>query len=149
MISVQMGKFVWLYLLNPRLSSMDTELAPLETAGIEVYKNMFNHGDIPITFGVVSSWRKPCFMVLDAFVILCDSISWNLQLMDMERVPWETAKIGIYENVLKSIMFRVFQEHYTSLKVYLNILCINCTTMVPTSVMQECGITIKCHIAML
>ena len=108
MISVQMGKFVWLYLLNPRLSSMDTELAPLETAGIEVYKNMFNHGDIPITFGVVSSWRKPCFMVLDAFVILCDSISWNLQLMDMERVPWETAKIGIYENVLKSIMFRGF-----------------------------------------
>ena len=33
---------------------MDMEFVPLDTAGIEVYKNMFKHGDIPITFVVVS-----------------------------------------------------------------------------------------------
>ena len=32
---------------------MDMELVTLETEGIEVYKNMFKHGGIPIIFGVV------------------------------------------------------------------------------------------------
>ena len=83
------------------LSSMDMELVPLDTAGIEVYKNMFKHGDIPITFGVVSPWSKLCFVFVDVVIILCDHISWTLQLMDVELVPLETAKIGIYKDVLK------------------------------------------------
>ena len=84
---------------------------------------MFKHGDIPITFGVVSPWSKLCFVVVDVVIILCDHISWTLQLMDVELVPLETAKIGIYKDVLKysdihirfwnckpmkSIMFRGF-----------------------------------------
>jgi len=40
-------------------------------------------------------------MVLDTLVTLCDYIFWTLQLMDVELVPWETAKIGIYKDVLK------------------------------------------------
>ena len=83
------------------LSSMDMELAPLNTTEIEVYKNMSKHGDIPITFGVASPWSKLCFVVLDALIILCDHISRTLQLMDVELVPWETAKIGIYKGMLK------------------------------------------------
>ena len=77
---------------------MDMELVPLDTAGIEVYKNMFERGDILITFGVVSPWSKLCFMVVDVVIILCDHISWTLQLMDMELVPLETP---IYKDVLK------------------------------------------------
>ena len=65
---------------------MDMELVPLDTAGIEVYKNMFKHGDIPITFGVVSPWSKLCFVVVDVVINLCDHISWTLQLMDVELV---------------------------------------------------------------
>ena len=80
------------------LSSMDMELVPLDTAGIEVYKNMFKRGDILITFGVVSPWSKLCFMVVDVVIILCDHISWTLQLMDVELVPLETP---IYKDVLK------------------------------------------------
>ena len=37
------------------LSPIDMELLPLDTAGI---KNVFKHGDIPITFGAVSPWNK-------------------------------------------------------------------------------------------
>jgi len=80
---------------------MDMELVPLDTTGIEVYKNMFKHGDIPITFGVVNPWSKLCFVVLDALIILCDHISQTLQLMDVELEPWETAMIGIHKGVLK------------------------------------------------
>ena len=80
---------------------MDMELVPLDTTGIEVYKNMFKHGDTPITFGDVSPWSKLCFVILDTLIILCDHISWTLQLMDVELVPWETAKIGIYKGMLK------------------------------------------------
>ena len=83
------------------LSSMDMEFVPLDTAGIEVYKNMFKHSDIPITFGVVSPWSKLCFVVVDVVIIFCDHISWTLQLMDTELVPLETAKISIYKDVLK------------------------------------------------
>ena len=79
---------------------MDMKLVPLDTAGIEVY-NMFKHGDIPITFGAVSPWNKLCFVVLDTLIILCGHISWTLQLMDVELVPWETAKIDVYKNVSK------------------------------------------------
>ena len=39
---------------------MDMELVQLDTAGIEVYKNMFKHGDIPITFGVVVVLEVNC-----------------------------------------------------------------------------------------
>ena len=42
-----------------------------------------------------------CFVVLDALIILCDHISRTLQLMDVELVPWETANIGIYKDMLK------------------------------------------------
>jgi len=80
---------------------MDMELVPLDTAGIEVYENMFKHGDIPITFGVVNLWSKLCFVVLNALIILFDHISWTLQLMDVELVPRETPFIGIYKHVLK------------------------------------------------
>ena len=62
---------------------MDMELVPMETAGIEVYKSMFKHGDIPITFAVMSSWSKLCFAVVDTVIIFCDNISWTLQLMDL------------------------------------------------------------------
>ena len=91
----------WSYIVPQVLSSMDMELVPLDTTGIEVYKNMFKHGDIPITFGVASPWSKLCFVVLDALIILCDHIFQTLQLMDVELVPWETAKIGIYKGMLK------------------------------------------------
>ena len=67
------------------LSYSDKELLPLDTVRTEVYKNTFKHGYIHITFGVVSPWSK--------FVILCDHISWTLQLTDMELVLWETANI--------------------------------------------------------
>ena len=56
------------------LPSTDTKLVPLYTAKIEVYKDLFKHGDIPIAIGAVSPWSKPCFMVLYALVILCDHI---------------------------------------------------------------------------
>ena len=46
------GEFVWLYLLNPFLYSM--ELVPSDRAKIEVYINVFKNGDIPITIGAVS-----------------------------------------------------------------------------------------------
>ena len=38
------------------LSSINMQLVPLDTTVIEVYKNVFKHGDIPFKFGVVSSW---------------------------------------------------------------------------------------------
>ena len=37
--------FKWVNSISWTISSMDMELVPLGTAGIEVYKNIFKHGD--------------------------------------------------------------------------------------------------------
>ena len=93
-ILLHMGKFEWLYLLNPYGHGTCT-------VGHKFMKIVFKHGDVFSVFGAVNSWSTPCFMVLYALVILCDHISWALQCMDMELVLWDTARIEIYMGVLK------------------------------------------------
>ena len=63
MILVQNGKFVHVhscihdYLLNTSLYR-DGTFIPLDTARIDVHKNAFKDGDIPITVGAVNLQNK-------------------------------------------------------------------------------------------
>ena len=66
------------------LPSTDTKLVPLDTAKIEVYKDVFKHSDIPITIGAVSPWSKPCFMVLYTLVTISPE-PYNLKTWNLYR----------------------------------------------------------------
>ena len=77
-ILVQMGKFVW---LSPEPFPRWTwNLYHWTQQGLRFIKTCLSMVTSPITLGVVSPWSK---------LILCDHISWTLQLMDVELVPWE------------------------------------------------------------